>query len=424
MHGLPVRYRAATRLVALLTTLAYAGVANAEGTGLSGFNNLFFRPATGEGLYSLHASTTLPPRLTALGVHLHLGRRMTSVVMPARAMAIDLIDTNVTADLHAAVGITKYLELGLNLPIVWLQHGTNFDSLQSYTTMALGDVRLDAKLRLLPDRPRSIGLALLSSATLPSGNRGAFTGDRGPTWEGRVIVDKTWPVVGMVANVGYRVVPATTVLTTLDDDRLTFGGGVQIPLPIADRSWRIVTEVAGETVLAQRAEASTPVEVRAGVRKVLASGLVFDLGAGIGVTNAYGVPAYRVLIGFSFNGARRQEARERQRLARQRMPINYTVYFPLGRATIHPDDHAPLRVIGQQLAVDGTRRVVLDGYTDRSGPRAVNQRLSRARVARVCQYLGYFGADHGQCIPHPHGEVPQGRKRWSPTDRRVDIREP
>lgn len=388
----------------------------AADTGLSGFNQLFFQPVSGEGLYGVHASTILPPRTFAAGMHLNLGRQLTSVVAPARAATVQIIDTNLTADLHGALGLTEFLEAGINLPVVLFQQGTNLNSLQPYRTPSFGDMRLDTKARAFVDRPRSFGLAVLSSVTVPTGDRGKFTGTAGFTWEGRLIVDKTWRAISVHTNVGYRVAPAVTVLTTDDDDRLTFGAGVQVPL--GDRSWRALAEVYGETVVKHLAHASTPLEVRAGIRKTFASGFGVDLGGGAGVTNAYGVPNYRIIAGLSFNGARRRGG---DTVAVHGVP-GTTLYFTLGRATIRQADHEPLRTIGQHLAAHPTRRVALDGYTDASGPRRFNRALSQRRLERVCQYLGYFGADHTQCILRNHGEPSSPVRPWSPPDRRVEIR--
>lgn len=414
------------RAVILLLLFFCGQLAYADDTGLNGFNSLGLRPVTSNGLYGVAASTIIARRTYTFGLLWNLARHVTNVMVPARAATIDLTSTQLIGDLHAGLGLLSWLDVGIDLPFVLYQRGTNFTSLQSYQTAALGDMRFDTKVRLLKDQPKSIGVAFLSSATFPTGSRMKFTGDDGLTWEGRLILDKSFHLLSLYANAGYRFVKAVNVLATTRDDRITFGGGLRVPL-VRSGDWALVTEVVGETGATDHSRVATPIEVRGGLRKIFASGLVLDLGGGAGLTKAYGNPDYRIIAGLSFNLAKRQEAGARRMVTEAPAPIHYTVYFGFGRATVRQKDYDQLRSIGQILAGNPVRTVVVSGFTDHIGPRRYNRFLSRRRAEVVQQYLGYFGAAPAQITVQGLGKVlpPPGARDPATIrqNRRVDIRE-
>lgn len=386
--------------------------AQAGNTGLSGFNTLTLRPAAGAGVYSVQGATTLPRGAWYVGTMLHAAHGAITAVMPARAATIDLVRDVVVTDLRAAYGATARLQLGVGLPLLW-QRGTDIATLNAYAAAGLGDLRLDAVWNLVRDRRGAAGVSLQSILDLPTGSRALFAGDGAVTWEGRVLAQKTWRPLTLFANAGYRVLPARTVLTTTDDDRVTAGVGVDAPLPWRERTWHVRGEVGVERVLAAHSTATTPIEARAGLRKIWASGWMLDVGGGAGLTAAYGAPAYRGLIGIAWDGAARRMPPQ---------PIDYAVYFARGSARVAAHDYDPLRAIGRQLADAPMRRVRLSGYTDRTGTAAANLRLSLRRAQHVQRYLQYFGADPVQCAVEAHGEV-RSPSATPQHDRRVDIQE-
>lgn len=413
-------------LISLLLLLFYARLVLADDTALNGFNALSLRPVTGDGLYGVAASATIPPRTYTFGLMWNFARHITNVVMPARAATVDLVGTNLTGDLHASLGLFRWMDIGCDIPLVFYQSGTNFTSLQPYQTAAVGDIRFDTKVRLLKDQPKSIGVAFLSSATFPTGSRQKFTGDDGLTWEGRLLLEKSFRPFSLYANIGYRFAKAVIVLSTTRDDRITFGGGIRVPM-VRSGDLALLGEVVSETGVADHSRVATPIEVRAGLRKVFASGLVIDLGGGAGLTRAYGNPDYRVMAGLSFNLAKRRETQARRAVMAMPTPIQSTVYFGFGRTTVRQKYYDQLRSIGQILAGHPARTVVVSGFTDHIGPRRYNRFLSRRRAEVVGQYLGYFGAAPAQITVQGLGRVrPQPGIRDLETirqNRRVEIHE-
>lgn len=413
-------------IVSFLVFILSPHLSQAKDTGLAGFDIQLFRPPSdGLGLFGVGASEVLPHLTYSLGLYTNFSHGLASVVMPARGTSLSIIDNNMTGDFLGAVGLFNFMDVGIGVPVAFYQDGHDFTDLAKYKTAGLGDMRLDLKFRLLSDKPGSLGTALVSRATFPTGSRKIFTGYNGPSWEGVLILDKSFRPVSLFANVGYRLVKSTKVLSTTFDDRLTFGGGVRVPLPFSDRSWSIIAEATGETVVSDIKEISTPIEVRGGIRKEFKSGLAINFGGGKGVTNAYGSPDYRIFAGISFSQAARHKARQPKASEAAPEKIKYTVYFSFDRADVRRSEYPELRKIGQSLAWNPPLRLIVDGHTDSMGPKDYNIILSRERAQTVKQYLIYFGAGadqievgyYGEDKPADTNETAKGRQN----NRRVEI---
>lgn len=63
------------------------------------------------------------------------------------------------------------------------------------------------------------------------------------------------------------------------------------------------------------------------------------------------------------------------------------IHFETGQATIKPESHALLDQVAMMIKANPDLKVRVEGHTDDTGPREVNQRLSDARAAAVRRYL-------------------------------------
>lgn len=411
-------------IFAIATVLFITSPAVAGDTGLSGFNNQLFRPTVdGYGLYNTNASKVLPHLTYSFGFSTNFSRNLMNVYMPARRSNTSLISNDFAGDFCAAIGLFNFIDTGIDIPVTFYEDGTNYNSLQSYNAAAIGDIRFDAKFKLMEDRAKSVGIALLSSATFPTGSRSKFTGDKGLTWEGKLIVDKTFKLLSLYANMGYRFVKSVNVLATNIDDRITYSGGVSVPIPLGDRSWSALFEVAGETIAKDIKEMSSPLEIRGGVRKEFDSGLTLNFGGGGGVVNAFGSPDFRLFAGISFNLAKRRATLARQKNLSEK--LGAVVYFGFDSYKIKESDYPKLRELGQKVAVNPENRVEVSGYTDSTGPKTYNKRLSRYRAENVKNFLIYSGASSGQIDVRYYGEerpaASNSTRDGRESNRRVEI---
>ncbi len=63
------------------------------------------------------------------------------------------------------------------------------------------------------------------------------------------------------------------------------------------------------------------------------------------------------------------------------------VHFALNKDTLSKDDKAQLDQVASQLGSQQRYFITVEGFTDQSGPAAINDRLSRARADQVISYL-------------------------------------
>lgn len=387
-------------LITVLTLFLFQPLALAGDSGLAGFNSQMFKPQVdGYGLYNVSGSKVLPHLKYSFGFYANYSKNSLSAIVPARRASIKLIDSNLAGDFNAALGVFNFMDFGVNVPVAFYQNGRNFNTLSKYGTSTVGDIRFDVKFRALKDKPRSVGLAFLSSASFPTGSRYKFTGDRGLAWEGRLVIDKSFKPISLHANVGYRITKAVTILSTNVDDRITFGGGLAFPIPAGDRSWSVLAEVYGETVAKNMTKTTTPIEVRGGVRKKFKSGIALNLGGGGGVTSAMGSPDFRIFAGISFNLADRIKA-----LKKEHVDLNYIVQYGFNKYKVPTKDYSRLREIGQALAKNPDVHIKVAGHTDSIGSKRYNEKLSRKRAEQVKQFLQFSGASEAQIFLKAFGE--------------------
>lgn len=77
----------------------------------------------------------------------------------------------------------------------------------------------------------------------------------------------------------------------------------------------------------------------------------------------------------------------------QEIRLDATALFDFDTATLRPDGKAKLdELITQLNSFRNVSSIVVDGYTDRIGPEAYNEALSRQRAQAVSDYLSAAGA--------------------------------
>lgn len=412
------------QIVVLFLCLCASAYAVAASTGLDGFSFHIFQPVTDEqGLITVAGSKVLSHKKISMGVTEGFERNLIKSVVPATATQVQLIENRVLQDMRVGVGLWNRIDIALGLPVALYQGGTNFTSLAHYQTAAMGDLRMDLKARLLKDNGHKIGIAVLSRATFPTGNRQAFMGDDGLTWEGRMIVDKNTKWVGAYLNGGYRFAKTVRVLSTEIGDRITFGGGLRVSLPIQNLSWAVLTEAVGETNRQNRSSLTTPVEVRGMLQKTWKSGVALQLGGGYGVTDAFGLPKYRLFAGVRFN----PEDRAARTVAHEKAAdLNMEIFFHFNQSRIDAAQKSQLDDLVAFLANNPGMAVYVYGHTDNIGPHSYNRQLSRRRSRAVAQYLVRMGIAPDRLLIEGLGEdrprytntTREGRSR----NRRVDVR--
>ncbi|OGQ06144.1 MAG: hypothetical protein A2712_00450 [Deltaproteobacteria bacterium RIFCSPHIGHO2_01_FULL_43_49] len=319
LRTLNLELRTLLIMLLLMCSKGYAG-----DTGLMGFDRQLFKPAADQsGIYNV-VGTEIPPNLKVrAGFATNLGSDSNTVVVPATGRQVEVLDFFWGGDFLVASSYWDHFSFGLGLPVLFVQSGTNFNTLQSFTASSLGDLRLDLKYRLAKESKKFPALALFSRFSFPTGSQAKFTGERGVSWDYRLVGDKAFDVLGstfyVLGNVGFKLRKTVRILSSEFGDAFTFGVGARYQLPWQQKSWAVETELVGEKLFTDTKQSTVPLEWRLGVRKTVLGSkskvhssrdleprtsnlerCSYYFGVGKGLTSAIGSPAFRVFGGFTW----------------------------------------------------------------------------------------------------------------------------
>ncbi|MCK5800328.1 MAG: OmpA family protein [Deltaproteobacteria bacterium] len=341
-HAAPTRPTAVITTTLILASFLLTPSSRAQSAG-GAMDIQLFRPAIdSKGLITLNASEVLRHLDVSFGLVVNYARRPFAVsktgIPNVRGESLYAIDHLGTGNLQAAIGLFRYVEVGVGMPFTFWSGDT--DPNRDDGTMGLnpnqggidaqgaGDLAVHVKGRILSTSKFPLGLALMASLTLPTGGENTFLGEGRVTFTPTVIVDKDFfrGRLRVAANLGARLRFGNT--STWTDDRsceatgTTFSCGTGLVLQTKHRlqygvgaafaavpqRLDIVAEVVGQVGLGGTSDVGRSAhEILAGLRLYLAKNSYMTLGAGRGLrggwgdTNkSYGSPDLRAFLGFVF----------------------------------------------------------------------------------------------------------------------------
>ncbi len=240
--------------VATLLTFGAAQFAWAQDSGIAVER---FAPAIGPGAFGQVEAAVIPPpaqvwiggALLGVGRPLVLRSRFTGdeVAVPVRY--------RLTVDLGAEVGVwRKRLSLGIGLPLSVYQSGDRLqisgsthrdaqDIGASLQMVALGDIRLRAKARLLPVDAKA-GLAMVFELTVPGGGQHDFVATSSVTAAPHLVGSFRHRFLAGALNLAVRFMPERQLYQTILHNQLEWGGALGAVLPVR----RVGLAFYGETV--------------------------------------------------------------------------------------------------------------------------------------------------------------------------------
>ncbi|MCC6623322.1 MAG: OmpA family protein [Deltaproteobacteria bacterium] len=214
--------------------------------------------------------------------------------------------------LGVGLGLFDALELQVALPL----HATEeVASGARETAIGLGDLRATLRWRALgPSRGAGgVGLALQVAAHLPTGGDAAFSTDGDLVIDPRLVVD--WRSAGGVTlalEAGYRARPTRVVEDLAIGGEVRWGAGLVLPfgalgapVPLA-----LLAELEGAVGLATdpidpddaASGRKLPLEARLGLR-LHGDAWALTAAAGAGITDGYGTPDFRAVVGFTWGAS-------------------------------------------------------------------------------------------------------------------------
>ncbi|MCA9514636.1 MAG: hypothetical protein KC635_06830, partial [Myxococcales bacterium] len=173
--------------------------------------------------------------------------------------------------------------------------------------VALGDVRLEARARLLTPAPSAggLGLAVAVEASFPTGGSAPFATEGGVTVTPRLVLAWHAPGGGAVAlNAGFRVRPGADVVDLAIGNELRVGIGGEIPL--GHYGLALLAEVDGAVGFGDSARDPSgvdarklPLEALGGLRFRPSDAVAISAGVGAGLSEGYGAADWRALLSVS-----------------------------------------------------------------------------------------------------------------------------
>src|SRR5262245_1773463 len=274
MGTMEVRMRAALASGAVLLFGLYASPA-ARAQSQDRLDLQIFRPAIdSKGYVTLNGSEVLGPGDVSVGPVPTWGR---GVLRSGTAEVRDLI----APQLQAAVGLSRRLGLGIGVPLA-VSNGT------MGADQGVGDLALSAKLRLLPGVRYPVGVALVGTVTLPTGDSARFFGEDQVIVQPSVVVDKQLGRFRVATNLGARIRPNDRSAASDISSGTEFLWGAGASWSVLPQRFDVVGELWGAAGASGRR--NTPAEADAGIKLYLAQNSFFELGGGISVVgdSSYG----------------------------------------------------------------------------------------------------------------------------------------
>jgi outer membrane protein OmpA-like peptidoglycan-associated protein len=269
---------------------------------VSGFNGQRFTPAVGTaGGFAVERPFVAPHLGYGFGLFLNYGDDAV-VMRDANGAAVARpLDSALSFDLLASLGLFDVFELGFDLPLHAVYEG---DALQiaGRTVRArtgIGDLRLVPKFALATwGRRARYALGLAVPVTLPTGSSEGLRGDGVVTAEPKLLFGVRGRRLGGTVNAGVRLRPGSQPLR----QELTFGGGIQYALfPRKDILDLTVEATGGAFLNPNLAIKRVPLELIAGAVVKPAPAWEIYLGAGPGLTNGLGAATFRLAAGVRFS---------------------------------------------------------------------------------------------------------------------------
>jgi hypothetical protein len=278
-----------------------------------------FRPQIdGRGLFSAESADAHARFEWGVGFMLHYVKNPL-VFSSGGGKAGDLVNDRLTGELLLSLGLASWLEVGAALPFAFA-NDQNAALGGATQVTGLGSTRVQLKFRFLREGAHGIGLALATSALLPTGNANAFLGQNGIAISPVVLVERSLGPTRMLLNVGYTVRSRTAFRDLVVGDallwRVGFSGRVGERLEIGVE---LVGSTAAESPFGSD-ERHNPFEALLGARVLLGSRLALSFGAGPGLSRGYGAPALRAFAGLSFSPHQRDTDGDGVPDARDRCP--------------------------------------------------------------------------------------------------------
>lgn len=284
------------------------------------FSVLNYRPATDRGEFQvLRQSRNLFQLQWFAGTQSVFSYRLLEESQTPRK----LLDRLFLQHLYGGVGLTDWLSVGADLPVVLNAHVQDpapavAPGFQNH--VAFGDPRLEFKASIVNRYRSPVGFAVVPYVTFPLGKEADFLGDETVSGGGTLVVDaEVWRKLVLSLNVGTELRrPVSFRNVQISTASITYGIGAAMRVaPAFDLSAEMTGRTPARHLFRERAESPAELLVGGHVR-VGKTGLALSAGGGVGLVHGAGAPLARGFVGINYmpqteTFTQKQEALERMK---------------------------------------------------------------------------------------------------------------
>jgi hypothetical protein len=209
-----------------------------------------------------------------------------------------IVGNQVTGNLLGAVALTNWFDLGLALPVVMYQDGEGFPGGDSPGVSGIGDLRILPRFQLFTTGDKYFSIGLTPAFTAPTGQLvDPYMGNQSFTFTPWLNMNLDFSRFGLALDLGY--------LLTKDGNigDLDLKDELQVRAGIWDTVWPdnldLIVEALSATASAEpfgNANQS-PLELLFGGKCHATESIDVGFGAGVGLTEGYAAPDFRVFAG-------------------------------------------------------------------------------------------------------------------------------
>ncbi|HKU51706.1 MAG TPA: hypothetical protein VJQ25_04510, partial [Nitrospira sp.] len=194
------------------------------------FDSITFKPATDQGFYlTTEQSQTLGQWNYAAGLLAEFSNDSVIARTVNRIRVNDVVNEELTLHASGALGLFDWLNAGVLVEFVPLQHFNAIGTNVADDGARMGDIRFNLKGRILDNEKHPVGISIVPFVTFPTGDDEHFTGNGKVTGGGMLVIDtpRIHDKFSASLNVGGQVREAVTLApgTTINDQFLV-GAGV------------------------------------------------------------------------------------------------------------------------------------------------------------------------------------------------------
>ena len=203
-----------------------------------------------------------------------------------------IVRSQVGLDLTGSYAFARWFELGAHVPLAFLAG-------DGLSAAAVGDLRLLPKFRLLDDRRKPVGLAILADTRLPTHTNRFYGGARLPAFAPRLLLDHRFGLSGFRAgiDVGALIRKETEYRNVSAASELLAGIGLGYRFDGGRGPVELLLDLRSAVGLVKTHSEEVALEALAAVEVDVTPEWKLHAGGGLGLLEGFGVPTGRALLG-------------------------------------------------------------------------------------------------------------------------------